>query len=154
SLAPLMFYMPEYESFRRQSASNRQGRDEQADRAAYDKIRSLWEALRVDASEAYQESLIEDIARELARIDLPLSLFTEWYWKIDLHNFFHFLKLRADSHAQEEIQAYARVKGAIVKELFPVAFEAFIDYSFESIRLSRMERVALHRCLVGEHNGV
>lgn len=143
SLAPLHFYLPEYEVFRKQSASNRQGRSEQADKEAYEHVKGMWALVRYASTDAYQEALVEDIARELARIDLPLSLYTEWYWKIDLHNLFHFLRLRADPHAQHEIQVYAEAKGAIVKKLFPQSFEAFVDYSLAAVTFSRMEMLAL-----------
>jgi thymidylate synthase (FAD) len=119
SLAPLLFYLPEFEVFRKQSATNRQGRGAAADREVYDRLVGLWRACRETESEVYQEALVEDIARELARIDLPLSLYTEWYWKIDLRNFFHFMGLRADSHAQHEIQVYANMKGAIARVPLP-----------------------------------
>lgn len=145
SLAPLQFYMPEYEAVRKQSPMNKQGRDAAVLEDIYQKVRARWERVRATSSEAYVAALEDDIARELARIDLPLSLYTEWYWKINLHNLFHFLGLRADSHAQWEIQEYARVKGGIVKELFPIAFEAWIDYNFCARTLSRMELRALRR---------
>lgn len=153
SLAPLLFYMPEYEVVRKQSAANRQGRGEQADRAVYDEIRNWWQELRLAASDTYQEALIEDIARELARIDLPLSLYTEWYWTIDLHNLFNFLRLRSDAHAQWEIQQYSNVKAGIVKALCPLSFQAFIDYQFAAVSFSRMERIVLQALLNGLPRG-
>ncbi len=147
SLAPLQFYMPEYESFRKQSQTNRQGRGEAADRVAYDKIHGLMQRANDVASEAYVEALVEDIARELARLPLPVNLYTEWYWKIDLHNLFHFLSLRSDSHAQEEIQAYSNVKAGIVKHVVPLAFEAWVDYRFCARSFSRLELTALIQML-------
>lgn len=143
SLAPLQFYVPEFEVFRKQSSSNKQGRGEQAERKFYELMKKRWERARADAGEEYVFALVEDLARELARIDLPLSLYTEWYWKIDLHNLFHFLSLRADPHAQWEVQEYARVKAGIVKLLCPVSFEAWIDYEFAAATFSRMERLVL-----------
>lgn len=79
------------------------------------------------------------MSREIARIDLPVSTYTEIYWKIDLRNLFHFLKLRLDPHAQEEIRNYAFVIACITKELFPVAFEAFLDYELNSLKFSGPE---------------
>ena len=87
----------------------------------------------------------EDVARELARIDLPLSTYTQWYWKIDLHNLFHFLSLRADPHAQWEIQEYARVMAGMMKRVAPLSYEAWIDYNVCAHPMSRAELDALRR---------
>jgi thymidylate synthase (FAD) len=87
----------------------------------------------------------EDMARELARIDLPLSTYTQWYWKIDLHNFLHFLKLRVDRHAQWEIQEYGRVLAGMLKRVAPHSYEAWIDYDVCGARVSRMELDAVRR---------
>ena len=149
SLAPLLFYMPEYEVFRKQSATNRQGRGDAADRAVYEKIRAHWAELQKAADETYVYALVEDIARELARIHLPLSLYTEWYWKIDLKNMLDFLTLRSDSHAQWEIQQYSNVKAGIVNLLCPEAFQAWIDYRFGAVTFSRMEMNVLFNMRVG-----
>jgi len=88
----------------------------------------------------YKRRLDAGIAREQARKDLPLSTYTEAFWKIDLHNLLHFLKLRCDNHAQFEIRSYAFTIAGIVKELFPITFEAWYDYSFTAIKLSRQEQ--------------
>jgi thymidylate synthase (FAD) len=88
----------------------------------------------------YEERLRENVAREQARKDLPLSTYTEAYWKTDLHNLFHFLRLRMDAHAQLEIRAYAEVIGReVVARWCPVAWEAFLDYRFGALTLSRLE---------------
>jgi thymidylate synthase (FAD) len=92
-----------------------------------------------DIKELYQERLKYGVAREQARKDLPLSTYTEAYWKIDLHNLLHFLALRMDSHAQLEIRQYANAIGEIVKELLPLTWEAFEDYRLNSISLSSVE---------------
>jgi thymidylate synthase (FAD) len=89
----------------------------------------------------YKERLRFGVAREVARKDLPLSTYTRAYWKIDLHNLFHFLKLRCDSHAQLEIRSYANVIAAIVKECCPLAFEAWYDYSFSASNLTRLDKI-------------
>ena len=89
--------------------------------------------------EVIEDEQYPGLARELARIVIPVSIFTEFYWKIDLHNLFHFLRLRMDSHAQQEIQDYANVVGNLVKDIVPDAWEAFIDYRMESRVFSRME---------------
>ncbi len=85
------------------------------------------------------------MARELSRIDLPLSTYTQWYWKIDLHNLLHFLKLRVDGHAQWEIQEFGRVMAGMLKRVAPLSYEAWIDYDVCGARVSRMELDALRR---------
>lgn len=140
SIAPLQFYMPEYEVFQAQSSTNKQGRTEQLPLEVYNLLSQAWSEMRGTASKAYEQAIMDNVARELARIDLPLSLYTEWYWKIDLKNLLGFLTLRADPHAQWEIQEFARVKCGIVKWLCPIVFEAWQDYAEGAVTLSRMER--------------
>jgi thymidylate synthase (FAD) len=91
------------------------------------------------AREVYQERLAFGVAREQARKDLPLSTYTEAYWKCDLHNILHFLGLRMDSHAQKEIRDYANAMASIVKQLFPVTYQAFLDYRLNAIQLSALD---------------
>src|SRR5678815_5815193 len=93
-----------------------------------------------------------DIARELARIDLPLSTYTQWYWKIDLHNLLHFLTLRVDRHAQWEIQEYGRVMAGMLQRVAPLSYEAWIDYDVCGAPLSRLELDAL-RTMVASKDG-
>ena len=136
------FYRPSMENIRQQSTTNRQGGDEATDvSTAEDFLKYL------DATESryanYEQMLDKGVAREIARIGLPLSLYTEWYWKIDLHNLFHFLSLRMDSHAQQEIRDYANAMFSLIQPIVPVAAEAFLDYNFHSVRLSRLEIEAL-----------
>jgi thymidylate synthase (FAD) len=95
----------------------------------------------------YAEMLDSGIARELARINLPLSLYTEWYWQIDLHNLFHFLKLRLDSHAQYEIREYAKVLGQCARAVAPLAYEAFEEHELCGARFSRSELKLLRKLL-------
>jgi hypothetical protein len=97
------------------------------------------------AAEDYEWLLGSDVARELARIDLPLSTYTQWYWKIDLHNLLHFLTLRADPHAQYEIRAFARVMAGMLKRVAPLSYEAWIDYGFSAAPMSRAELATLRR---------
>jgi thymidylate synthase (FAD) len=89
--------------------------------------------------------LEEDVAREIARIDLPVSMYTQWYWKIDLHNLLHFLSLRVDPRAQWEIQEFARAIAGMVKRVAPLSYEAWVDYDLESRPLTRAERDVLSR---------
>jgi len=144
SLMPLLFYTPDYEDFAVQSESNRQGREgESASREVYEEAVRRWEEVRRNSSDAYGWMVQEDVARELARIDLPLSTYTQWYWKIDLHNLFHFLTLRADSHAQWEIQEFARVMAGMMKRVAPLSYEAWLDYEFTGQHMSHGELEAL-----------
>jgi thymidylate synthase (FAD) len=95
--------------------------------------------LQTMAREIYEERLALGVAREQARKDLPLSTYTEAYWKMDLHNLLHFLELRLSPHAQEEIRQYAQAIGQIVKELYPMTWEAFEDYRIDGMTLSAAE---------------
>ena len=155
SLMPLLFYKPDLEHFALQSPENNQGRQsESAPQELYDKTVAHWERVRAEASEGYQWMVQEDVARELARIDLPLSTYTQWYWKIDLHNLFHFLKLRADPHAQWEIQEFARVMAGMLKRVAPLSYEAWLDYNVGGEPMSRAEMNALRDLLEGDEDGV
>jgi hypothetical protein len=146
-----------------QSKTNRQGRDVQC--LDDTQAAQVLELLRDDATRNYahyQELLNEDdqgqvidpqrdgLARELARMNLTLNYYTQWYWKIDLHNLLHFLSLRMDGHAQYEMRLYANAIGDMVKAWVPDAWEAFIDYRFEAKTFSRMELEALRAMLAGQ----
>ncbi len=142
------FYLPPDEDIRKQSKRNKQGRSEE-ELPAELRQRFL-EYLRESSKDAYAkyEAFIGDgLAREMARINLPLSLYTEWYWKIDLHNLFHFLRLRMDDHAQKEIRVYADVMAEIVRTICPIAYEAFADYSLNAASFSGPELVILRDSL-------
>ncbi len=144
------FYLPEPEQIRPQSLLNKQGRSEEPlpeelARSVRQRLQDTQQRLYAE----YQELLQQNLARELARINLPLSLYTEWYWKIDLHNLFHFLRLRLDEHAQYEIRVYARAIAEIVKQVVPLAWEAFEDYVLNAVTFSRAEQAALARMLRG-----
>jgi thymidylate synthase (FAD) len=134
------FYIPPLEAISGQSTDNKQGRA--SDSLSLEKtqeIQSLFLSHSLHSYE-YYESLLADpdtpIARELARIVLPVNFYTQMYWKIDLHNLFHFLSLRASDHAQQEIRAYADVILEVVKMWVPMAYEAFLDYRLHSATLS------------------
>jgi len=149
------FYLPDKGQVRLQSKINRQGRsDEEVPPELQEEVlRILIEGQR----RAYQdyEGLIEkDIARELARINLPLSLYTQWYWQIDLHNLFHFLELRLDYHAQWEIRQYAKVIAEITKKVAPVSYEAFEKHVLNAVRFSGEELKALKNMLQGKEPGL
>ena len=155
SLMPLLFYKPESEHFSLQSADNAQGRqNDAASNELYKKAVKHWEKMRTEVSQGYRWMVEEDVARELARIDLPLSTYTQWYWKIDLHNLFHFLTLRDDPHAQWEIQAFARVMAGILKRVAPLSYEAWIDYNVCGQVMSRGDILALKELVEAEEDGI
>ncbi len=146
SLMPMLFHTPSAEQLQTQSTQNNQGRSGQpVDDAMYREALERWQRIRKESAGTYEWMTLHDVARELARIDLPLSTYTQWYWKIDLHNLLHFLKLRVDSHAQWEIQEYGRVMAGMLKRVAPLSYEAWIDYDVCGTRMSRMELDALRR---------
>jgi thymidylate synthase (FAD) len=155
------FYLPAPEHLAVQSSTNRQGRGETltAEQSAH-----VLHLLRRDAAQAYDTyaELINDdgegapvdeqapqVARELARMNLSLNYYTQWYWKIDLHNLLHFLSLRADPHAQYEIRVYAEVIGELVKAWVPYAFEAYSDYRIGAKLFSRAEVDVIKALIAG-----
>lgn len=145
------FYLPDPAEVRLQSKLNKQGRGEDA--VDPETAQKVIELLRAEQESIYghYESMIEsDIARELARINLPLSLYTEWYWQIDLHNLFHFLQLRLDGHAQYEIRVYAEAMARCAKAVAPYAYEAFEEYSLHCRRFSKTEMATLRDMLDGK----
>lgn len=126
--------------WRRQSTENRQGSGFHLDEDAGVALSDGEARLHVEARRVYEERLALGVAREQARKDLPLATYTEAYWKIDLHNLLHFLRLRLDPHAQHEIREYARVIGhEIVARWCPIAWQAFLDYSVQGMVLSALE---------------
>lgn len=136
--------------WRRQTSENRQGSGNQFDAESGRKFTDRERQVQALAREVYEERLQAGVAREQARKDLPLSTYTEAYWKIDLHNLFHFLRLRMDPHAQAEIRAYALVIGSeIVARWCPIAWQAFVDYELESLRFSRIELMTVALLMQG-----
>ena len=134
------FYIPEHHAIHFQSLRNKQGRKEEDVPAELQaKVLDILTASQQQMYTEYEQMLESDIARELARINLPLSLYTEWYWKIDLHNLFHFLRLRIDPHAQYEIRVYGEAMAEITKRVAPMAWEAFEDYVLKCEKFSRLE---------------
>ena len=150
------FYIPATEHLNKQSVINNQGRGDALSEA--DSHRVL-EILKADSARAYDnyETMIEDdanggiaLARELARMNLPANIYTQWYWKVDLHNLFHFLRLRADAHAQYEIRVYADEICKLVADWVPYAYKAFEDYRLGGAQLSQPAVDALRKMLKGE----
>lgn len=148
------FYIPSPEHLSAQSAVNRQGR---GDLLEGEEAARVLDMLREDAMRSYdhyEAMLSQDgqkgLARELARMNLPANVYTQWYWKVDLHNLFHFLRLRADAHAQFEIRAYAETMCHIVKDWVPFAYRAFEDYRLGGTQLSAKGVEVLKRRLSGQ----
>ncbi len=128
------FYVPAGGDIAFQSEDNKQGRkDEPVPETLQQEVRQLLEDDQQRAYDTYRKLLDMGIARELARINLPLSLYTEWYWQMDLHNLFHFLKLRMDHHAQREIRTYAEVLFSVVKRVTPLAAASFEKHSLRRV---------------------
>ncbi|WP_300520178.1 FAD-dependent thymidylate synthase [Aliiroseovarius sp.] len=145
------FYIPAPDQVAAQSEVNNQGRGALLEGA--DAARVL-EILKADSTRAYDnyEGMINDqgLARELARMNLPANVYTQWYWKVDLHNLFHFLRLRADHHAQYEIRVYADAICKIVADWVPAAYRAFEDYRLGSVTLSAQMVDCVRRIAAGE----
>ena len=156
------FYIPSVENLASQSQVNKQGRAESLSSEEAEKVITL---LKNDAEQTYRNyevmlnensegETLDDgsmgIARELARMNLTLNTYTQWYWKIDLNNLLHFLALRADAHAQYEIRVYADIIFDIVKKWVPVTYEAFEDYRVGGTQLSAKEILILKKIIKGE----
>ena len=146
------FYLPSPEHLAVQSTNNKQGRGEALTEA---QSAMVLEMLKRDATQAYQtysELLGEEVglARELARMNLPVNWYTQWYWKVDLHNLLHFLALRMDAHAQYEIRVFADAIGSLVKDWVPHVWEAFQDYRVGGAFFSRQELEVVQAWIQGE----
>ena len=131
------FYIPKPEDILRQSSANKQGGSEPLDPNAARAVQNAMEVRANPLFDAYESYLADwDVARETARIGLPLSTYTQFYWKCDLHNLFHFLRLRADPHAQAEIRAYAEVILGLVRQWVPMAYAAFLEHRLGAVTFS------------------
>jgi thymidylate synthase (FAD) len=150
------FYAPAAEHLAVQSSANRQGRGDVLDDAEAAAVQATIAANAAEAYQRYVELLNEDalerpgLARELARMVLPLNAYTQWYWKTDLHNLLHFIALRADPHAQYEIRAYAEVLRDVVRRWVPLTAAAFEDYRLDGAELSGKALAVVRRMLAGE----
>jgi thymidylate synthase (FAD) len=142
------FYVPDQADLAVQSEDNKQGRsDEALPPAQAMRILDAMQGGQKRAYEEYSAYVEENLAREIARINLPLSLYTEWYWQIDLHNLFRFLMLRLDPHAQKEIRLYAEVLLDITKKVAPWAAESFERHVMGGVRFTQLEMEELKRRL-------
>jgi len=141
------FYFPDPEHIQFQSALNKQGRLGEVSESLKTKVRDYFEEISNRSFEIYSELNDAGVARELARAILPVNLYTEWYWKNDLHNLLHFIGLRSDSHAQYEIRVFSDAMAESVKKVAPFAWEAYQDYVVSGLRFSRVEQSLLEQNL-------
>jgi thymidylate synthase (FAD) len=156
------FYIPQPEHLAAQSKQNHQGRGEVLEGAEAQRVLEILKADSVNAYAHYEEMLNSDeegnihsaektgLARELARMNLPVNFYTQWYWKVDLHNLLHFLALRADSHAQYEIRVYAEAMLDVLKAWVPITYAAFMDYRVGGASFSAKGLDVVRRMLAGE----
>jgi len=150
------FYIPAVGDIAKQSTVNMQGREEGVDDLSAEEIRAILIADSNRAYDSYEEMTDDEgygLARELARINLPVNVYTQWYWKVDLHNLLHFLSLRADPHAQMEVRVYADAICDIVRAWVPDVWEAFEDYTLCARRFSRQEMEVLHALIAKAEQG-
>jgi thymidylate synthase (FAD) len=158
------FYIPAADQLAAQSKNNRQGRGDLVEGA---EAKRVFELLKNDSEQVYDHyiEMLNDneatgepvdtsrkgLARELARMNLTLNYYTQWYWKVDLHNLMHFLSLRADSHAQYEIRAYADVMINVLKRWLPITYEAFMNYRMGGAAISAKGLASIRKMLNGEN---
>lgn len=149
------FYVPDPENIRPQSTNNKQGRsDDRFDPEVEAALVQQFVNEQKQAYSNYEGLLDQNVARELARANLPVSMYTEWYWQIDLHNLFHFIRLRMDSHAQYEIRVFAEALAKCAQAVAPMAYEAFEEHILGSVTFSKAECVALVNLLAGAETGL
>ena len=141
------FYYPDPEHIQFQSTLNKQGRMGEVTPELKQKVQDYFKEISERSFAIYAELNQAGIARELARSILPVNLYTEWYWKNDLHNLLHFIGLRSDSHAQYEIRVFSDAMAESVKAVAPFAWEAYQDYIVKGMRFSRIEQSLLERTL-------
>tara|TARA_B100000965_G_scaffold280081_1_gene237903 strand:+ start:213 stop:1172 length:960 start_codon:yes stop_codon:yes gene_type:complete len=141
------FYFPDPDHIEFQSTLNKQGRMGEVDEDLKKKVQAYFKEISDRSFEIYCELNEAGVARELARAILPVNLYTEWYWKNDLHNLLHFIGLRSDGHAQYEIRVFSDAMATYVKEVAPFAWEAYQDYVVNGMRFSKIEQSILERKL-------
>lgn len=143
------FYIPEISDVRKQSIKNKQGSEDVMSTVDAEQFLSNLNEICKNAYDSYEKNIENGMTREQARMILPVNLYTEWYWKIDLHNLLHFLALRCDSHAQKEIRVFADAMLDLITPIVPLAVEAWNDYHpmRQAIKLTRLEIEALKKSL-------
>jgi len=150
SVVPDEYEIPPESEVRHQSQRNRQGRGDPLPPEVVERFRTDLERISKESYVAYTQALEAGVARETARLLLPVAYYTQWYWKCNLWNLFHFLSLRLDPHAQEEIRLYAAEMAKLARLVAPVAYEAFEEFTLSSLTLSRREQVAVRALLTGK----
>lgn len=150
SIVPDEYEVPPPQEVRHQSARNRQGRGDPLPPEVVERFRSDLDGISKEAYSAYTRALDAGVARETARLVLPVAYYTQWYWKSNLHNLFHFLSLRLDVHSQEEIRLYAAEIAQLARVVCPIAFEAFDEFQVEALTLGQRERKAMRALLEGK----
>lgn len=147
-------YLPDVSRLRKQSTLNKQGSSDELVNGAED-LRTMMLAGQTLAFADYQDMLGDGVSKEIARINLPLSTYTEMYWQMDLHNLMHYLRLRIDSHAQEEIRVYAQAMLELIRPIVPMAIEAYEEHVLGAVKFSRTEMDILKAMLeVFENQGL
>jgi thymidylate synthase (FAD) len=141
------FYIPKSEHIQFQSALNKQGRMGEVSKELKEKVQNYFQEISDRSFQIYSELNQAGVARELARAVLPVNLYTEWYWKNDLHNLLHFVGLRSDNHAQYEIRVFSDAMAESIKSVAPFAWEAYQDYAVKGLRFSRIEQSLLEQNL-------
>ena len=148
------FYIPAPDSLAAQSTTNNQGRGDVLEGAEAQRVLDILRDDSMRAYDHYEEMISQEgqqgLARELARMNLPANIYTQWYWKVDLHNLLHFLRLRADAHAQYEIRVYAEAIAKLVADWVPATYKAFEDYRMGGATLSATGLECIRRMLKGE----
>ena len=134
---PTEFYVPN--EFRKQGTSNKQGGEDTFSGIENERLKNTLITRSFEAFQTYNDMLSKGVSRELARLILPVNTYTAWYWTVDLHNLFHFLALRLDSHAQYEIREYAEVIASIISHIVPDCWQAFNDYRLNSVTFTGPE---------------
>jgi thymidylate synthase (FAD) len=150
SVVPDEYEVPPPEEVRHQSTRNRQGRGDPLPADSVERFRSDLDRVSKEAYAAYTRALEAGVARETARLLLPVAYYTQWYWKTNLWNLFHFLSLRLDPHAQEEIRLYAAELAGIARVVCPIAFEAFEEFQTSGVSFGRAEQRALRALFEGQ----
>ena len=148
------FYIPDRDNLAAQSEINNQGRGEILTGDEAERVLNILKADSSSSYDNYEKMLNQEnqkgLARELARMNLPMNIYTQWYWKIDLHNLFHFLRLRADAHAQYEIRVYSDAISKIVADWVPIAYSAFEDYRIGGAFLSEKAIKNIKKLIKGD----
>jgi thymidylate synthase (FAD) len=138
------FYHPQIHDIKLQDKRNHQGRsDEQVEEVTAQGFLDTLDHIEKDSYAAYEDAIESGISREMARMLLPVNVYTEWYWTCDLRNIAHFLGLRAEKHAQQEVQEFAWAMYSLVKKVAPWTMEAFVDYKMEALSLSRLDQESI-----------